>query len=53
MKQTIRHIMLGAIGLNCGLFALGTTMGAYELMIVALLSIAACGVGYYTNKEEQ
>ncbi len=53
MKQVIRHLMLIAVGLNCGLFALGTVLGAYELMIVSLLSTAACGFGYFINKEEE
>lgn len=53
MKRIIRHLMLIAVGLNCGLFALGTMLGAYELMIVSLLSMAACGFGYYINKEEE
>ena len=52
MKQAIQHLMLIAIGLNCGLFGLGTAIGSHELMITALLSTAACGFGYYINKEE-
>jgi hypothetical protein len=53
MRRTLGHISLIAVGINVGIFIFATMLGEQPLMITALLSGLACGLGFHLNKEKK
>jgi hypothetical protein len=53
MKRYFRPIMLVSLGLNVGLFAFGTLIGAQDIMLLALGSGLLCYLGYRLNDTDE